>query len=80
MMAVEIRLGTDLQPGRPVPLIDPWDLLCAPVRCYDVSPDGGFVTVASPEHDSGSSRPRFGAANVHLIWNFFEELKAKVGN
>jgi serine/threonine-protein kinase len=78
MMAVDFAAGSPPRIGRPWPLFefDPSDLklACAPVRCYDVAPDGQHfygVRAQSPP-------PPPVVTHINLIQNWFEELKAKV--
>jgi dipeptidyl aminopeptidase/acylaminoacyl peptidase len=65
--------------GRPHPLFE-FDskammMVCAPLRCYDVAPDGQhFYVVQSPA--SFFLTPV--VTHINLITNWFEELKAKV--
>ena len=40
---------------------------------YDVWPDGSRFLIVVPT-------PRAVAHDVHVVWNLFEKLKAKVGN
>ncbi len=77
LMAVDVTLGDEFQAGRAAPLIDPWTFDLRPVRGYDVFPDGSFVTAV--EADDGSYRERFGVTEFHVILNFFEELKQRMG-
>ena len=90
LMAVDVTPGDEFQAGRPALLIDPWTSNYGPVRAYDVFPDGSFVTVVRDQDisqaggDGGSILSRrleqFGATELHVVLNFFEELKARVPN
>ncbi len=75
-MAVDVTPGDEFQAGRPAPLIDPWTFGIAPVRGYDVFPDGSFVIGVAD--DERSYFEQFGATEFHVILNFFEELKERV--
>ena len=77
-MAVDVSPGDELQAGRTAPLIDPWTFSFGPVRGYDIFPDGSFVIAVAD--DDRSLLEQFGVTEFHVILNFFEELKAKVGN
>ena len=78
LMAVDVTPGDEFQAGRPTPLIAPWARR-DPVRDYDVFPDGSFVTTVAV--DAGRTFvERFGATELHIVLNWFEELKARVGN
>ena len=77
-MAVDVTPGDEFQAGRPAPLIDPWTFSFEPVRGYDIFPDGSFV-IAVPDDDR-SRLEQFGVTEFHVILNFFEVLKARVGN
>jgi len=80
LMAVDVTPGDEFQVGPPVPFIDPWTFIgSARVRGYDVFPDGSFVAYTR-ENDGLSELERFGATELHVILNFFEELKARVPN
>ena len=78
MMAVDVDAGSARGIGRPRLLFefDPVELklICAPMRCYDVAPDGQrfFAVQRRP------TLPRPPVTHVNLILNWFEELKAKV--
>ena len=80
LWAVDVTPGDDFQVGGTVPLIDPWTFSgTAPVRSYDVFPDGSFV--GRVEDDDGRSLiERYGAAELHVILNFFELLKDRLPN
>ena len=54
-----------------------------PVPGWDVFPDGSFVTRVEDEGQPTTGAEymeRFGATELRVILNFFEELKARVGN
>ena len=80
LVAVDVTpgVGADFQRGRPAPLIEPWTSMCAPVRAYDVFPDGSFVTTVAV--DEGSPVERFKTTEIQVVLNWFEELKARGGN
>ncbi len=78
LWAVDVTPGDEFQAGRPAPLIDPWPLGSQPVRRYDLFPDGSFVIWVEDDDRSGSEQ--FGVTEFHVILNFFEELKERVGN
>jgi serine/threonine-protein kinase len=78
LMAVDVTPGDEFQAGRPAPLIDPWTFRTGPVRGYDIFRDGSFV-IAVPDDDR-SRLEQFGATEFHVVLNWFEELKARVGN
>ena len=79
LMAVDVSPGDEFQAGRPVPLIDPWNRGSQTVRQYDVFPDGSFIT-RGEDDDGRTFVERFGATELHVVLNWFEELKARVGN
>ena len=89
-MAVDVTPGDEFQAGRPAPLIDPWTLLVSPQRGYDVFPDGSFVTRVQDLENSqtggdGASLDarrlrQFGATELHVVLNWFEELKQRMEN
>ncbi len=78
LMAVDVTPGDEFQAGRAAPLIDPWTFSFTPVRGYDLFPDGSFVLAVAD--DDRSLSEQFGVTEFHVILNFFEELKARVGN
>ena len=78
-MAVDVTPGDEFQAGRAAPLIEPWTFDSRPVRGYDVFPDGSFVTRLR-EDDDGSLDERFRATEVHVVLNWTEELRERVGN
>ena len=90
LMAVDVTPGDEFRAGRPAPLIDPWTSNFSPVRAYDVFSDGSFVFGVQDDDnsqtgvDQGTSVARsleqFGATELHVILNWFEELKERVGN
>ena len=63
----------------PVPLMDGWGSW-DPVRGYDVLADGSFIVMALLDRDRDGAMRARGATEMHVIWNFFEELEARVGN
>ncbi len=75
-MVVDVTPGADFQVGRPAPVIGwgPW--IFGGVRGYDVHPDGSIVTGLEGEETYDSNR----ITELHVVLNFFEELKARVGN
>ena len=78
LMAVDVTPGDEFQLGRPVPLIADWPIGMQPLRTPDVFPDGSFVIVTAEDE-----RGRFellGGTEVHVVLNWFEELKERVGN
>ena len=77
-MAVDVTAGEEFQAGRPAPLIDPWTVSVGPVRGYDIFPDGPFLIFV--EDDDRSYLEQHGVTEFHVILNFFEELKERMGN
>jgi hypothetical protein len=78
LMAVDVTPGDEFLVGRPVLLIDNWTHSVSPIRGYDVLQDGSILTVLE---DDGSSRGEpFGATELHVVLNWTEELKERVGN
>ena len=70
--------GDEFQAGRPAPLIDPFTFSIFPVRGYDVFADGSFA-IAMPDDDRPPEE-RVGVTGLHVVLNWFEELKERVGN
>ena len=77
-MAVDVTPGDEFRAGRPASLIDPWTFDLTPARGYDVFPDGSFVIAVAD--DDRSLLEQVGVTEFHVIRNFFEELKARMGN
>ncbi len=76
MMVVSIEEGAALAPGTPRVLFTApytFGVLYRGNPSYDVSPDGRFLMIRSEADDTMSPR-------LHVVLNWFEELKAKVGN
>ena len=76
MMVVSIEEGAGFAPGTPRVLFTapyPFGAVYRGNPSYDVSPDGRFLMIRSDAEDTMSPR-------LHVVLNFFEELKAKVGN
>ena len=78
MMAVTVTAGPTMQVGEPRVLFRlPADIALASAEYYtpwDIAPDGRFIMVRSLEAPSQLEAP------LIVVENFFEELKAKVGN
>jgi serine/threonine-protein kinase len=75
MMAVDFVPGSPPRLGRPRPLFTITDefMVCTPVRCHDVAPDGRhFYAVKTPPPPAPPA-----VTHIHLIQNWFEELKAR---
>jgi hypothetical protein len=78
MMAVTLKPGSPLAIGQPRRLFafDPRVLQfsCAPVRCFDVAPDGQrFYAVQVPK-----PQPPPVVTHISLIVNWLDELRTKV--
>jgi len=78
MMAVEFRAGPPIVIGQPRRLfafkLRDLGFSCAPLRCYDVAPDGQrFYVVQTPAPPPGPT-----VTHINLIANWFDELKTKV--
>ncbi len=80
MMTVPVKLGTELEPGAPIVLFrgrfQRGDVMSTPNNNtnYDVSADGKrFLMIQEPE-------PSDAPEQIHLVINWFEELKRLVPN
>jgi dipeptidyl aminopeptidase/acylaminoacyl peptidase len=76
MMVVDVKLQPTLQLGRTCVLFQ-WAgkcPACAPLRCYDVAPDGQrfFMTQDLPAPEPSP------VTHIHLIQNWLEEVKVRV--
>ena len=74
LMSVSVTAGDDLRPGRPTPFIA-WNANLTknfPVRSYDVMGSGSFVAVMREEQTG------LQVSQLHVVLNFFEELKVRV--
>ena len=79
LWAVDVTPGDEFQAGRPAPLIDSFTFLLSPVRGYDGLADGSFV-IAVEDDDGRTLLERVGATELHVVLNWTEELKERVGN
>jgi hypothetical protein len=74
--------GPELRVGRPTTLFpDPFvrDMGAgAAVANYDVSPSGDWFVMVTEQRPGGSSEVE--QPGLHLVLNFFEELRARVPN
>jgi Tol biopolymer transport system component len=75
MMVVDVKLEPTLQLGRPRTLFE-WAGRCplsAPIRSYDVAPDGQrfFKTQGLPAPEEAP------VTHIHLVQNWLEEVKAR---
>jgi serine/threonine-protein kinase len=78
LMAVPIAAGTNFTVGSPVKLLDPKYFAGTPGiagRTYDVSPDGERFLMIK-DNASGTQAPT--VANIVVVLNWFEELKARL--
>ncbi len=91
MMVVDVAPGDPFGVGRARSLIDPWRYTGArPVRAYDVLADGSFIVnlrgvdEAAGNEESPSTFPpermQFRISELHIVLNFFEELRQRMGN
>jgi len=72
MMAVDVETKPTFRPSRPRTLFEGRHYGMNPYGCsYDVAPDGRFLMIRPDAAESGP-------AQVKVILNWFEELKAKV--
>ena len=78
LMAVDVTPGNEFQVGRPASLIDPFGGGTGPVRSYDVFPDGSFT---SSRQDEAAVPPleRLRATELHVVFNWFTELRERMG-
>ena len=90
MMVVDVAPGDPFRAGRSAPFIDPWPVLSTtPLRSHDVLADGSFVAasdygqtdaVEGAMSEIRNDRMPFRVGQIHVVQNFFEELKARVPN
>jgi len=80
LMAVDVTPGDQFEVSRARPLIERWQSAGSVFRSYDVFPDGSFVTGAHLISDFESFIKVNGATELHVVVNWFEELKARVPN
>ncbi len=74
LMAVPVQTGSTFDRGSPQPLFA-WEYrFDGPSRRYDVSPDGQRFLVIKADEAAGDFR----APQIHVVLNWFEELKARV--
>ncbi len=67
--------------GEPVELFEKKDYVgLAPVRSYDVAPDGRFLVVKKPDEAAQSAAvEKVFPDRIRVVQNWFNELRAKVG-
>jgi serine/threonine-protein kinase len=77
IMAVDVAPGPAFRPGRARPHM-PWveGFTFSPISGVDVFPDGSYVFAVN---DPATPPQPCGAFEIHVILNFAEELKARVG-
>ena len=86
MMVVDVTPGDPFRVGPAESLIDPWPYgQTIPVRSYDVLADGSFIVTANVDGDEDPAEPiglrqRNRVSEFHVVLNFFEVLKERVGN
>ena len=90
MMVVDVTPGDPFRVGPAESLIDPWPYSnTIPVRAHDVLADGSFIVTANADEnvvgdeepaEPISFRQRNRVSEFHVVLNFFEELKERVGN
>jgi len=76
---VAVRTQPILTFGKPLTLPKPAtrDRLNSDLRDYDVMPDGRFLS-SVPATDEGSLGPDAAAPQIHVVLNWFEELRQRV--
>ncbi len=79
-MAVEVAPGAPFRRGRPAPVIAPWISRSAiPMRGYDVAKDGSFIArFTNAGRVDGDERTVHRVGDLHVVVNFFDELRARV--
>jgi hypothetical protein len=79
LMAVPTQTGSTFSAGNPVKLFGASNVTGVTYgRYYDVSPDGQrFVLITDPAPQEGKKEP---APSIVVVTNWFDELKAKMGN
>ncbi len=90
MVVVDVTPGDPFRVGPAESLIDPWPYgTTMPVRSHDVLADGSFIVTANADENvvgdeapagAISLRQRNRVSEFHVVLNFFEELKERVGN
>ena len=78
-MAAHVTTEPDFHVERVRRLIDPWPYgETAPLRSYDVFPDGSFVAIRL-NGDLEAVFRSLAARQIHVVLNFSEELKERAG-
>jgi hypothetical protein len=76
VMAVPVTIGPTFSAGTPQKLFDdPFYNKGAGHQGFDVAADGRFIFVTAGEDQALAGAP----LPIHLVFNWFEELKAKAG-
>ncbi len=78
LKAVDVGTQGFVTASRPIEVMEWRAVVSTPARQYDVFPDGSFVIAVAD--DDRSRLEQFGVTEFHVILNFFEELKERVGN
>ena len=74
VMAVPVDAGADFSVGEPELLFDDEYFFYLSRRTYDVAPDGQRFLMVKP----GDGTSADAGSRIHLIDNWFEELRARV--
>ncbi len=89
MMSAEVVAGANFRSNAAIPLIDPWPYYVGqPARSHDVLADGSFLASLTEEGgnaagtltSSQQARATFKVTELHIVMNFFEELRARQQN
>jgi hypothetical protein len=74
LLAADVRLSPDFEAGTPRVLFEtPFDSAGSLHAGYDAGPDGtSFVMIRSEKESTASA--------IHVVLNWFEELKERVGS
>jgi len=75
-MSVDVDTRSGFSASLPRELFSGGFAVGFPIRTWDVTPDGERFLVIQPG-DSTSSPPK---NEIHVILNWFEELRANIGN
>jgi hypothetical protein len=77
-MVVSVGTGPTFTPGTPKLLFERAWFAGVQSRQWDWHPDGDRIVVVDPSGNDGGEDGEPGVARIHIIQNWFEELKERV--
>ncbi len=78
VMGVTVETDGGLEAGTPVLVVAGRYYVTAPDRTYDIAPDGQRFLMLKEAGPANTDDPFAGLTQIHVVLNWFEELKARV--